>query len=225
MDLSIILPIFNEEEVIEESILNILKKAEKITKNLEVLAVNDGSIDSTNTILNRLAKKDKRIRVITHSPNKGYGAVLKTGIKEAKYDWLFFTDADMQFDISELVGFFPFTKDYDYVIGKRLKRADAPRRVFISGVYNRILRFIFQLPIRDVDCAFKLMRRKTVESIPFKSDSFFVSAELMIRSIKKGVKIKELGVHHYPRIKGESTVTIKQILKTINDLRKLYFEI
>ncbi|MEK7070600.1 MAG: glycosyltransferase family 2 protein, partial [Patescibacteria group bacterium] len=204
MDLSIILPIFNEEEVIEESILNILKKAEKITKNLEVLAVNDGSIDSTNTILNRLAKKDKRIRVITHSPNKGYGAVLKTGIKEAKYDWLFFTDADMQFDISELVGFFPFTKDYDYVIGKRLKRADAPRRVFISGVYNRILRFIFQLPIRDVDCAFKLMRRKTVESIPFKSDSFFVSAELMIRSIKKGVKIKELGVHHYPRIKGES---------------------
>lgn len=225
MNLSIILPILNEGEIIEQSITSILKKAEKLTDKVEIVAVDDGSTDSTPEILKRLAGKDKRIRIVTHSPNLGYGAALRSGVSSAKYDWVFFTDSDMQFDIDDIKNFLPYMKSFDYVVGKRIKRADAFRRIIISGVYNAILRFIFRLPMRDVDCAFKLMKRGVVRSIPYKSNSFFVSAELMVRSIKKGVKIKELEVHHLPRIRGQSKVTPSQILRTLKDLFKLYFEI
>lgn len=220
MNLSIILPILNEEELIEDSITSIFTYLNNFQKS-EIVAVDDGSRDKTLTILKNLQKKNKNLKIIVHKKNKGYGAALRDGIKNASYDWVFFTDADMQFAIKDLNHFIPFTKDFDFVVGYRKERADTHKQKFRSWVYNRLVRVLFGLPLKDVDCAFKLMRKSSASKIYFKSNSFFVSAELMIKARKKGLRIKEIGVKHHPRIKGQSTVTIKRTIDTILDLIKL----
>lgn len=131
----------------------------------------------------------------------------------------------MQFDFSELVSFAKHHKNYDFIVGFRKKRADSPRRIFVSYFYNKIIHSMFQLPLKDVDCAFKFMRKSALSGFEKLPDSFFVSAELMIRSIKKGYRIKEIGVTHLPRKKGVSKVTFRQIHKTVIDLTHLYREI
>ena len=206
VNLSIILPIYNEEKVIKKSIYAIASDAIKLFDKIEILAVNDGSTDNTSKILKSLALKDKRIKIIFHPTNKGYGAALRSGIRAASYDWIFFTDADMQFSLMDIAPFIPFVKYYDFIVGFRKNRADSFKRKFTSWVYNRIVKILFSLPLKDVDCAFKLMRKSAVSQVPFFSNSFFVSAELMIKSYQKKFRIKELGVWHLPRRKGVSTV-------------------
>ena len=154
--------------------------------------------------------------------NLGYGAALRSGIQHAAYDWIFFIDADMQFDIAELETFFEKTKTHDFIVGYRKKRADPKRRILVSGMYNRIIRLLFGLKIRDVDCAFKLMRKISARNIDFQSNSFFVSVEFMVRAYKAQYRITEIGVTHFPRKQGKSTVTPKQIFRSVADLLKLH---
>lgn len=220
MNLSIILPILNEQEGIRDAISETLKLSRHFSK-FEIVAVNDGSKDNTLPLLENLKKQNKNIRIVSHKVNKGYGAALRSGIKNSSYDWVFFTDADMQFDMKELLGFLPYTKDYDFVVGYRDGRADSPKVKFRSWVYNRLVRILFGLPLKDVDCAFKLMKKSSVSKIRTSSNSFFISAELMTKAHKKRVRIKEIGVKHRPRRKGKSTVTVMRVLHTIMDLIKL----
>lgn len=222
MNLSIIVPIYNEEKLITQSIETLVSKLAKLFHNIEIIAIDDGSTDDTNSLLHDLAKVDKRIKIVVHKTNIGYGAALRSGIKKANFDWVFFTDADMQFDVSEIKKFLEYTNDYDFIIGYRKNRADSLRRKFISFVYNKIIQLLFHLPLRDVDCAFKLMRKSALKKINLVFDSFFVSPELMVKSLKKGFRIKELGVNHYPRLGGSSKVTFKKILQSTLDLFKLY---
>lgn len=220
MNLSIILPILNEQEGIRDSITDILKYSKYFSK-FEIVAINDGSKDNTLSVLEDIKKKGKKIKIVNHKTNKGYGAALRSGIKSASYDWVFFTDADMQFDMRELLGFLQYTKDYDFIVGYRQERADPSKAKFRSWVYNRLVRILFGLPLRDVDCAFKLMRKSSIAKIHTSSNSFFISAELMTKAHKNRFKIKEIGVKHLPRRKGKSTVTPKRIIYTILDLIKL----
>lgn len=221
MNLSIILPIYNEEKVIGKSISTILFNTEKLFDKIEIIAVNDGSKDNTANILESIESKDKRVKIVTHIINKGYGAALKSGIKSVSYEWIFFTDADMQFSIKDIAKLTPFIKNFDFIVGYRKNRADSLRRKFTSWTYNRIVRTLFSLHLKDVDCAFKLMRKSAISRIPIRSNSFFVSAELMIKAYQKKFRIKELGVQHLPRRKGISTVTFKRVLYTIFDLINL----
>lgn len=222
MNLSIIVPIYNEEKLIVKSIKTLVEKLAKIFPVLEILAIDDGSTDRTNRLLRSLARNEKGLKIITHATNLGYGAALRSGINNARYDWLFFTDADMQFDITEIKKFLPYVKDYDLIVGFRKNRADSLKRKVISSVYNRIISLLFHLPLRDVDCAFKLMKTVAVKRVKLDFDSFFVSPELMVKSISLGLNIKEIGVDHYPRPDGYSKVTFKKIIQSMIDLVKLY---
>ena len=222
MNLSIVLPIYNEEKIIEKSILEIINPRIKFCDNIEILAINDGSRDNTLHILESLAKQDKRIKIISHNTNMGYGAALRSGIKNARWEWIFFTDADMQFNVSELKAFLPFINGLDFIVGYRKNRADSLKRKFISYIYNKLVKILFKLPLRDVDCAFKLMKKSSLANVKFFSDSFFVSVELMVKSFQKGYRIKEVGVNHYPRVSGTSKVTYGKILLSLIDLVKLY---
>lgn len=218
MKVSVVIPVFNEEHIIEKSIKNLAKELSAYFTDLEILPVNDGSIDKTGHILHTLSLRDKRIRPILHKINLGYGAALKSGIAAAKHDWIFFTDADMQFNVKEITRFLPHTNHFDMIVGKRANRADSLKRKIISSFYNRFVRVLFGLPLQDVDCAFKLMRKSSLSIIDIQSDSFFVSVEVMVKALRNKLRIKELAVTHYPRAKGESKVTFKRILLTIRDL-------
>lgn len=217
MRLSIVLPIFNEDKIVKETIQRIFQESKRFFEDIELIAVDDGSFDNTSIVLKELQKKDKRIKIITHKKNRGYGAAFKSGTRYATSEWIFFTDSDMQFNFSEISQLIPYTKKFDFIVGYRKNRADSARRRFISFMYNKLVKILFGLPLKDVDCAFKLMKRTSLSKILLTSNSFFISVELMTKARLK-FSIKELGVTHFPRRKGKSTVTIRSILLTLRDL-------
>lgn len=222
MKISVVLPIYNEGNVIKDTINELVKKMPKYVTDFEILAVNDGSTDNTAEVLATIENQNPWLTVLTHSPNQGYGAALQTGIRNAKYNWIFFMDSDLQFDVNDLAKFLPYTINNDFIVGYRVKRADNQRRIMMSHIYNRFVNLLFPLPVRDVDCAFKLMRKSALLQLGRLSDSFFVSSEFMIKAAVNQYAIVELPVRHLPRTVGQSKVTLSQVLRTVRDLGKIY---
>lgn len=225
MKISVVLPILNEGQIVRKTISEVTAKLQKNTHHFEIIAINDGSTDNTRVVLEKLQLKNKRIRVINHRGNLGYGAALKSGIRTARYEWIFFMDSDLQFDIAEIKKFMPYTKSYDFIIGYRQGRADPLKRIYISKVYNLLVSILFNIHLTDIDCAFKLMRKSSIELLGNLPNSFFVSTTLLVKAKRKGIHIKELPVRHLPRTKGISTVTLKQVIRTIRDLWRMFFKL
>lgn len=223
--LSIFFPAYNEEENIEEVANSALKVLDGLADRYEVLIIDDGSVDGTGEIADRLARIHPGIvRVIHHPQNLGYGGALKSGFYNSKFAWIFFTDSDGQFNIKELKKFLEAREDADLVIGYRIKRADPLIRVINTELYRLLIRVLFGLTVRDIDCAFKLIRRDVIEKIPkFRSEGALISAELLIQAKRYGFKIKEVGVSHYPRLYGKQTgANLSVILKMFKELFVLW---
>ena len=191
--------------------------------HVEVTIVDDGSSDRTGEIADGLARADPRVTVIHHRPGRGYGGAVRSGIRSATQPFIFFTDGDQQFDVadfSRLVA--AMGPDVDAVIGYRIKRADPWRRVLVSGVYNRLITLLFAGGWRDVDCAFKLFRADVFTRVPLalvRSNGAFFSPELLITLRAQGIRMREVGVPHHPRLHHEpkgAPPTV--ILKAIRDL-------
>lgn len=193
----------------------------------EVIVVNDGSSDRTLEIAQKLSEQHPNVRVVNHPVNRGYGAALKSGFEAAKYEWTFFTDGDQQFDLSELNHLLQaLGPGTDAVVGYRLKRRDPRHRALNAYLYKTLIRILFGLKIRDIDCAFKLIRTSAIKSVPLKSDGALISAELLIRLKKRGAVIREVGVNHYPRVAGEqSGANLKVIMRMFRELFALAGEL
>ena len=162
--LTVFFPAYNDADVIERLVVSALHTLAHLTSDYEVLVVDDGSTDETATVLEVLARKQPQLRVIRHSQNMGYGAALRSGFANASKELVFYTDGDGQYDPSELVTLWPLmTKGIDVVNGYKLKRADKSHRKVLGGMYNLLARLLFRLPIRDVDCDFRLLRRRALE--------------------------------------------------------------
>ncbi len=225
--ISITLPAYNEAENIEALSEEIMGYCEGKKIPYEIIIVNDGSADATGMIAEALAAKHKTISVIHHSPNQGYGRSLLDGFKASKYEYLFFTDADRQFKIESLDEFLPYAREgsADMVIGYRIDRQDPLMRKFLSGCFNLLIRILFSLKVRDIDCAFKLFKKKAFEALNIKSTDFLFNAELLTKARIKNYSIREVGVRHYPRAGGTSTVSPKHIVLTLKRLFSLYRDI
>ena len=226
-ELSVFFPAYNEEANIKTTVTRATKILPKIAKKWEIIVVNDGSTDKTGKIVEKLIKKDKRIRMITHTLNRGYGAALKSGFYNSQYEWIAFTDADGQFDFAEITKFFALQEEAnaDLVIGYYLKREVPFYRILGSRLWEFLVFLTFGLRARDIDCGFKLIKREVVEKIPKLEAERgpFISSELLIKAKKAGFKIVEVGVYHYPRKAGRATgISLKVILSGFTDLLKLY---
>lgn len=218
-ELSVFFPAYNEEANIKTTITKALKILSKVAKKWEIVVVNDGSTDQTGKIIEGMIEKEKKIRMITHTPNRGYGAALKTGLFQSKYGLIAFTDADGQFDFSEITKFLNEIKKADLVIGYRLERRDSFLRRLI-GFLLKVWNFVFfQVWFRDADCGFKLVRKEVVDKIgELKTESAITEAEFLIKAKKTGFKISEVGVHHYPRKAGKQTGgNFKVIFKAVRE--------
>ncbi|MCX5726257.1 MAG: glycosyltransferase family 2 protein [Candidatus Saganbacteria bacterium] len=225
-NISIFFPAFNEESSIEKTVSKALGVAPSLFSGFEIIIVDDGSRDKTGEIIGLLSRHNKNVRAVHHSINKGYGAALKSGFAASSKELIFYTDGDGQFDISEIRNLLPYLKEADLVIGYRIKRSDPWYRLLFAKMYGFAIGLLFNLWVKDVDCAFKLIRKKVLSSIDLKSDGAFISAELLIRAKKKGFKIKQVGVHHYPRLGGKPTgAKISVILKAFYELFKLWNEL
>jgi len=202
--ISLFIPAYNEEGNLEEISKDIIDFLKENFKKYELIIVANVSTDRTSEIAQELARKNKNIRVVQQENFVGYGTQLKEGWENAKYDLIFYTDSDRQFDITELKRFMRYIDDYDVVVGYRVKRRDPAMRIFYSKLYNLGLRFLLGLEFKDIDCAFKLCKRKVIDSVkPIKQDRG-ADAEFLLKSKSRGFKMKQLPVTHRPRIAGVS---------------------
>lgn len=225
--ISVFFPAYNEEVSLEDTVTKAVNVLTEIVEKWEIVIINDGSKDKTGEIAEKLAKENKQIQVIHHLQNQGYGAALKSGFYNARYDWIAFTDADGQFDFSEITKFIDKQKktQADLVIGYYLKRDVPFYRAWGSRfLWQPAVYLLFGLKVRDIDCGFKLIRKKVIEKIPRLEAERgpFISSELLIKAKRAGFKIVEVGVHHYPRKAGRATgASLKVIFSGFSDLLRL----
>ncbi|OGE72423.1 hypothetical protein A3H40_04225 [Candidatus Daviesbacteria bacterium RIFCSPLOWO2_02_FULL_38_15] len=227
-DLSVFFPCVNEEGNIENTVQKATRVLEKLNINYEIIIVNDGSSDNTGVVANRLTKGNRRIRVIHHPKNLGYGEALKSGLYNSRYDTIVYTDGDGQFDFAQVTRFLEKLDGVDLIIGYRIKRQDPIHRILFAKGWTLTLWTFFGLTLKDVDCGFKMIKRKALEKIPHLESQrgAMINAELAIKTKKAGFIIEQVGVDHFPRLKGKSTgANIKVILKSYLDLIRLWWKL
>ncbi|MGA7272808.1 MAG: glycosyltransferase family 2 protein [Acidimicrobiia bacterium] len=223
---SLVLPCLNEKDSLPETLdrCNALYMALE-SWNLEVIIVDDGSTDGTSELLKEALDGRPWLRLITHSTNLGYGAALRTGFQAAGGMIVGYTDADNQFDITEFSNALPLIESVDLVAGFRVYRFDPLARLVVSWVYNRLVRILFRVPVRDVDCSFKLMRRDKLDRLVLMCDDFFIDTEIVARARKWNWRIVEVGVRHYPRKAGKTTVRPSDVSRTLRRIGQMWFAI
>jgi len=203
--ISVFFPAYNDEVSIVPLVRNAVAVLETLTDDYEVIVVNDGSADATPHVLDELARELPHVKIIHHETNKGYGAALRTGFGAASKELIFYTDGDGQYDARELINLISLmTSAVDVVNGYKIKRADKRHRILIGSMYNRAARFLFRLPIRDVDCDFRLLRRGALRRIKLVSSSGVICVELVRKLHDAGCVFAESPVRHYARAHGQS---------------------
>ena len=224
--LSLFYPMYNEEQNIEEAVRRALSTLPRYAERFEVILVNDGSRDATAQIADSLAEGDERVRVVHHPKNQGYGAALRSGIRASRYEWIFYTDGDNQFDLDELRLLLPLRFDADIVAGYRMARRDPWNRKLNAWAFNSVVRLLFGLRFRDVDCAFKLYRAEILSGMELCSNGALIDVEILSRARKRGARFAEVGVHHYPRTAGSQTgAKLSVILRALRETVDLWREL
>jgi len=202
--LSLVLPAYNEEGNIEFVVRRAIEVLPAMVDDFEIIVVNDGSKDATPEIIDRLAAEDSRVRPL-HQPNKGYGGALTTGFEATTGDYVMFMDSDRQFDIADIKLLAPFVASYDIVAGFRMERSDPLHRRINAEVFNIVVRILFGVHMRDLDCAFKIFRGDMIRSLELTSSGALINAEMQAKLRRQGATLEQVGVPHYPRIAGTAT--------------------
>jgi 4-amino-4-deoxy-L-arabinose transferase-like glycosyltransferase len=216
--LSLIIPAYNEEAGIALAIAEADAALRQLGHPYEILIVDDGSRDATAAIVLAAARERPNVRLLRHETNRGYGAALRTGFQAARGARIAFTDADCQFDLSELAQLLPLTESHALALGYRARRQDPWLRKFYSRGYNLLARTLLGTGVRDVDCALKVFRREALGRLLPDSSGFFVNTEMVTRARQLGLSIAESAVTHRQRFHGQSKVSWHDIPRTLNAL-------
>lgn len=212
--LSIFFPSLNDSQVLPYLISRVYNAAAKAADKFEIIIINDGSTDNTGEIVTALRRQYPMLRLINHPRNLGYGMALRSGFRASRYDWVFYTDSDGQYDPYDLILLAnKLTPTVDVVNGYKGSRSDTIIRTFAGNIYNAVTHLLYPLPIRDVDCDFRLIKRSILKEVLLVSTSGTICLEL-IRSLQKtGALFAEVKIHHYPRKFGKSEFFKPQRLK------------
>ncbi len=224
--ISIFFPAYNEAANIAESVAKAIEAAGKVADDYEVIVVNDGSRDNTIEVVSQITQANPKVRLLTHEKNQGYGGALMTGFANSQKEWVFFTDADLQFDLNELILLVECAEKSDVVLGYRIKRSDPFMRLMNAKGWSFLNRLLFGLKVKDIDCAFKLIRNDVLKNVLPQMISVrgaMISAELLIRLQQAGHKFIEVGVNHYPRKAGSATgAKPKVIVRAFREMLAVY---
>lgn len=219
LSLSVFFPAYNDAPALPKLVAQTFETVRRLTDDFEIIVVNDGSADNTDLVLRELsARFGPRLRVVRHEVNQGYGGAVRSGFRAASKDWVFYTDGDGQYDVTELPRLVDvLAPGVGLVNGYKTSRSDVFYRIWIGKVYLWTVRRLFRLRIRDVDCDFRLVKRSLLEGITLESDSGTICVELVRRLQDTGCGIIELPVRHLPRLHGKS-----QFFRPMNLARSLW---
>ncbi len=225
--LSVFFPAYNEEKNITATVSKADKVLQKLKIKSEIIIINDGSKDKTAEVSKQLVNKFPNVKLVNQD-NGGYGMALRAGFENAKNEWIVYTDADGQFDFSEVSKFLYATKEADYIIGYRISRQDPFYRLIFAKLWALSVFILFGIWVKDMDCGFKMINRKVLKKIPplQSTRGAMINAELLIKTKKAGFRIAQIGVNHYPRTAGvPSGASIRVIIQSYLDLFKLWLQL
>jgi glycosyltransferase involved in cell wall biosynthesis len=226
--ISIFFPAYNDGGTIASMVVTALSTARTLTDDYEIIVVNDGSSDYTAEVLNELERVyAPRVRIIHHAQNRGYGGALRSGFAAASKEWIFYTDGDAQYDPHELTLLAAKATDgVDMVNGYKIERNDPLHRIIIGRLYQFGVKKMFGLKLRDVDCDFRLMRRRIFDTVHLDADSGVICVELMSKVQYAGFGLAETPVHHFHRAYGSSQFfNWRRVLRTLAALARLRWSI
>jgi glycosyltransferase involved in cell wall biosynthesis len=226
--ISLVLPAYNEADNIEPMVAEAVPALDAVSDDYEIIVVDDGSADDTAGVTRRVMEQVPQVRLIVHKVNQGFGAAVFTGFTNAEKDWIFYTDADRQFVLSELANFVPLMTDADLIAGYRAPRQDPFLRVLYGKGWSALCTLMFGYTVRDVDCGFKLFRREIIEelasSIASRGATF--SIEWLVRAKRAGYRFVELPVTHRPRVAGSQTgANINVIVRAFRELAQVRLQL
>lgn len=224
--LSLVFPACDEAANLGPLLDRALEIASGLARDFEIIVVDDGSRDGSAALVAARAARDPAIRLIRHADTRGYGAALRAGLGEARGELVFFSDADLQFDLSELAPLLAHARDFDIVAGYRAPRRDPWHRRALAFGWGMAVRALFGLRVRDIDCAFKVFRRHVIASMPLASLGAFVNTEILVRAMSAGFRIHQIPVSHRRRLHGrQSGARPRVMLRAIVELTLLYREL
>jgi glycosyltransferase involved in cell wall biosynthesis len=224
--LSIVFPVYKDKETIEILIKKSIELCTELLIDYEIIIVNDCCPDGSGKIADEYAKSNKKIKVVNHKNNLGYGTAIKSGLKESSKEWILQTDGDNQYDVNDLKEMLKIVHNYDCVITFRYKKIYSSSRIFISWFYNKIIQILFKSKFRDISTGLRLIKRETLKDIELNSQNAFIGAEIAIKLMLKGYQVGEIGISTYPRKFGTSTIiTFKNIFNTIKDIIRIRNEL
>lgn len=225
--ISIFFPCYNDSNTIGGLVKDAFDILAKIAKDYEVIVVNDGSQDKSGKILKELSNKYKHLKVVTHKKNRGYGGALRSGFTKASKDLVFYTDGDGQYDVKEMAILLKLmTIDVNFINGIKMRRGDVQHRIFFGNLHRFVNRWLFWLPIYDVDCDFRLIRRDIIKKIKLQSNSGSICIELTKKAERAGAIFRQVSVHHYDRKYGQSQFfKPSKIIRTYLDIATLWFRL
>ncbi len=226
--LSLFFPAWNEEEYVERAVSRAKKVLERLTDDWEIIVVNDASSDRTRDIAEALSRADPRIRCVSHEVNQKLGGAMKTGFSSSTKDIVIYSDMDLPFDLNELERALHLVEylEADMICAFRFDRtSEGPKRIVYSFVYNFIIRSLFDVYVKDINFSFKVVHRRVLESLELKSQGSFIDAELVVKAIRNGFKVFQMGVDYFPRTRGVSTLASPTVIvKMVKELAGLYGE-
>ena len=218
LDLSIVIPVCNEGENVEELYNQLNVVLSRLGKTSEIIFVDDGSIDDTFKKLKAI--KDSRVKIVRFQRNYGKSAALSCGFKKSKGNFVITLDGDLQDDPKEIPRFLEKLNEYDMVSGWKGKRRDPISKTIPSKFFNALTRYITGVKIHDFNCGFKGYRNYVVENVKLYGEFHRYIPAL---AHWKGYTVGEIEVEHHPRIHGKSKYGIERLFKGFLDLITVTF--
>lgn len=224
--ISLFFPAWNEQDYVERTVTRALEVLRRLSNDFEIIIVNDASTDRTGELADALARKHAEVRVVHHPVNTKLGGAIKSGLRASTKDVVVYSDMDLPFDLHELERALHLMSylEADMICAYRFDRtSEGPKRILYSFVYNALIRQLFDVNMKDINFSFKVAHRRVLEAIELNAEGSFIDAEWVVKAIRSGFKVFQMGVDYFPRTRGESTLASPRVIyKIVRELRALY---